>query len=764
MTTLRLNLEPLWIWSIVALVAIVIVAGIWGGYRLSSQGLSSKRRRLLMGVRFLTGLLLLVSIVRPQLQWISPNGKTSQIWIAGDASRSMSVPDGPGGISRRESLLNTLKNVEGAIEGLNKEVEVTRFDFAESPHEVDTFSGETPGAQTALGSLFQGAARRHAQEPITAIFLLTDGAQRAVPPHDADPRDLASELGELGVSLYPIPIGQASTSSAAADVAVAEIQVDPVVFVKKRVPVRVHVRWDGAGSQRLRVKLLMEDRSGLRAKQSGEMKPLPANSYSQTVVEFDTRYASGTKVVELSFTPELAGEFKIAAAIEPLTGEVQTRNNVRETLITVRKGGLRIAYFDTFRTEIKSVRQLNSSEKLQVDFQMIRPKRFAGGTSIDNSWFEPGRYDVYIIGDVSADHFTPDQLKLLAQRLGDGAGLMMLGGYHTYSAGGYAESPLRQLLPVELHPEQKQSDDVFDTDLQIKAELHLKPTTAGNRHYVMRIDTPAMNNEAWLNLPPLTGATRIRAKSDFVEVLATSEQGDHLILAAETGRSRVMCLAFDETYFWARAGFAQAHRRFWSQAVLWLAHKELDTDQPVWVNIVPKTIDPGGRITLEYGARDEKGQPVSNAKFQVSIISPDGKESLLTGTPTETGQITSFVKTHLPGDYFVRVAATAEGKSIGFAALSRFLVHDRDLEMDHPIVDRELLEELAQLAGMSSDSRIVTPEELKKFLNGYVKRKPWENSLEISASINLWDGWPILMIFATLMTIEWVIRKQGGLV
>lgn len=764
MTTFRLNLEPLWNWPIVALVAIAIVAGVWGGYRLSTQGLSTKRRRWLMGIRLLTGLLLIVSIIRPEFQWISPEGKNSHIWIAGDASRSMTVPDGPGGITRRESLLNTLKNVEDSISHLNEEVDVIRFDFTASPQPVETFSDQANGKQTALGTLFQEALRRHAQEPISAIFLLTDGAQRAVPPNDIDPHDLAGELGELGISLYPIPIGQASTSSAATDVAVEEIQIDPVVFVKKRVPVRVHVRWDGAANQRLRVRLLMEDRSGLRAEQTGEMKPLPSNSYSETVIEFETRYASGSRVIELSFTPELAGEFKIAAQVEPISAEVQIRNNQRETLVTVRKGGLRIAYFDTFRTEIKSVRQLNLSEKVQVDFQMIRPKKFAGSNTIDKSSFESGRYDVYIIGDVSADYFTPEQLRMLAQRVNDGAGLMMLGGYHTYSAGGYAESPLRNILPVALDQGQKQSEDSFDTDLQIQAELHLKPTTGGNRHYVTRIDTPALNNEAWLKLPPLTGATRIRAKSDNVEVLATSLQGDHLIVASEIGRSRVMCLAFDETYFWARAGFAKTHRRFWSQAVLWLAHKELDTDQPVWVNILPKTIDPGGRISLEYGARDEKGQPISNANFRVTITDPTGKESSLSGTPTDTGQIASFSETLLPGDYYVRVAADLDGENLGFAALSRFLVHDRDLEMDHPVVDRELLEELAQLAGLSTDSRIVEPEGLKKFLNDYQKRKPWENSLEVSASFSLWDGWPILLLFATLMTIEWIVRKRGGLV
>ena len=37
----------------------------------------------------------------------------------------------------------------------------------------------------------------------------------------------------------------------------------------------------------------------------------------------------------------------------------------------------------------------------------------------------------------------------------EGAGLMMIGGYHSFGPGGYRETPLADVLPVEIGPAQR---------------------------------------------------------------------------------------------------------------------------------------------------------------------------------------------------------------------------------------------------------------------------------------------------------------------
>ena len=47
-----------------------------------------------------------------------------------------------------------------------------------------------------------------------------------------------------------------------------------------------------------------------------------------------------------------------------------------------------------------------------------------------------------------AEAFKGDELKELADTVKAGAGLIMLGGFHSFGPGGYSETPLADVLPV----------------------------------------------------------------------------------------------------------------------------------------------------------------------------------------------------------------------------------------------------------------------------------------------------------------------------
>src|SRR5690606_23816847 len=92
-----------------------------------------------------------------------------------------------------------------------------------------------------------------------------------------------------------------------------------------------------------------------------------------SVKQIDVTQPSEVIPVELSYLPDRPGEFKIALEVVPLESELKPGNNRLETIITVRQGGIRIAYFDrATRPEQKFLRDVNRSDKIQLDFQPIR--------------------------------------------------------------------------------------------------------------------------------------------------------------------------------------------------------------------------------------------------------------------------------------------------------------------------------------------------------------------------------------------------------
>ena len=61
-------------------------------------------------------------------------------------------------------------------------------------------------------------------------------------------------------------------------------------------------------------------------------------------------------------------------------------------------------------------------------------------------------YDAVILDDLEASFFSPDQMLLLRRYVSQrGGGLLMLGGVSSFAQGGYARTPIGEMLPVYLN-------------------------------------------------------------------------------------------------------------------------------------------------------------------------------------------------------------------------------------------------------------------------------------------------------------------------
>lgn len=755
----RLVIEAVWSWPVVLLVAAGLPLLVLLTYPPRVRHLPKLSRRLLIGARLFAVALLLFAMFRPELQVTATDSKSGSLIILGDSSRSMTTPDGPGGITRRAGLIRTLENSADTLTTLRKRIDVRYFDFAGPMASAESPAAAAGGEQTAIGAALEQILKDAAGQRVLGIVLMTDGAQRALPPLDTDPRGTARRMGAMQMPVFPVPFGESAISQAGLDIAIEDLSVSPVTFEKNIVPVTARVRATGAQGQRFAVQLLVEDRLGRRPDESGEMKIAAAGIGVVPSVKLRPGGTDETIPVDLSFVPQLPGEYRVAVRVVPFEKEVRTTNNQRETLTTVLRGGVNVAYFDTRRDESRFLPEINAASQIQLDFFWIRTGAFAELTRIDDSVFDPGRYDVYLIGDVPAIALGESRLKKLKACVDAGSGLLMMGGVYSFGAGGYAGSPIEDVLPVRMSRLEVQGAGDVSADLHVDRDLKMLPTPDGTRHFIMRLSAEK-NRERWLALPPLRGANRLERKNAFVEVLAESEDRVPLLFAAESGKARVLAFAGDTTWRWWMRDFKAEHQRFWRQVVLWLARKEQETEQPVWVRVDPRNFAPGSAVPIELGARGDDGSPVTDAQMQVRITDPNGAVSSVAPLRTGDSWSAAFQQSREPGLYQVAVSATRNGQPVGGEATARFLVESRDLELDDPAADPGLLRDLAAVTG----GRVVTPEDLPKFLQEVLDKGLPSLEEKNITRIPLWDNWWYLTLFVAVMTVEWIERKRRGLV
>jgi len=757
--------EPVWSWPLTVIAALALLGTVLWTYPKRLAHLPKLTRYSLLSLRVLAALVLIFAMLRPAVQFEETDQEVSQLLILADRSRSMSTPDAPGGMTRREAIRKTIEDNQELIDKLADEVEIRLIDFDTELAAVDEIEETTDGNFTAIGKSLDLLREQERNDRLLAVVIMSDGAQRAGGDDDIDPVSAARRFAEQrGVPVHSVVYGTSELSTGGLDLAIEDLSLDqPETFEQKTVPVRLQVRALGASQRDVRVRLLVEDRTGKSLGESGELVEIPLSAEATPFKDLRITENATTIPLELSFVAERAGEYKIAAEVVPQNGEVKLGNNRLETLITVRKGGLRVAYFDVPRPEQKFLRRLNETAKIQLDTQVILPGALGTKTLLDDHLFDPDVYDVYIIGDVPAEVFTRNGANFLdrmAARVDEGAGLAMIGGLHNFGAGGYAGTPLAPLLPVKMAASDRIDIGEDNPRGQFSKAIQMLPTPDGERHYLMRLGSTGESNlETWRSLPKMGGANRLEPKSGAIEVLAESAGGDALIMATDTGTSRVLAIAADETWKWHLHGHQAEHQRFWQQLVLWLARKEFESDQPVWVRVEPRNFSPGAKVPIEFGAQDEDGNPIIGANYTVEVVKPDGTIAKVPARRFDDHGLADFQETLEPGDYWVRVGAVQDGNSLGMSVLSRFIIDARDLELDNPAADPGMLSQISAMTG----GNVIAPEEFGAFLEQLLEEGiPAE--LQRFRRVNLWDGWPLLLIFILLMTIEWTVRKLRGLV
>jgi len=748
---MSVHFEPVWSLALTLLACVAMLSVLWLAYPRRIRHLSAGWRRTLIGLRLAILVLICLLMLRPVAVFQSHDKSEAVLYVLTDSSRSMQTEDVPGGGTRRQALLKTLESAAPSLKAIASKAEIRFRDYADVLKSVDTPQNMADGTMTALGRILELTSEEIARGRVPAVLMLGDGRQAASGTLDVDPVQVARLFGRQQRAIYSVGFGSTEAGSSSLDLALDDLDLSREVFQGNVLMIRVRLKAAGAQGQNVTLRVLQENRTGKRDGESGTMEPVPLTQDTKSIVTLTPVESTEERMVQLQIAPDQLGDIKIAVEAQPLPGEVRKTNNRVETIIRVRRGGIRVAYFDTSRPEQKWIREINDSSRIQVDFQRVLAGALAGRTKIPDKFFKPGNYDGYIIGDVPATAFTPEQLMGIVRACNQGAGLMMTGGHNNFGQGGYGRTPLESLFPIELPAENQ----------QLNQPQKMMPSRDSLSHYVLQIAAPEQNRERWGQLPPLPGANLLVPRNNsLAQILAVSDQGFPMLIGHEVGPSRALAFAGDSTWLWCTQGYMEEHNRFWRQVVFWLTRKETDDEQPVWITATPRDLTPGQPTELSFGVRDAQKNPIADATFDVVVTDPKGKTHSLTPQVGTGMSLADFEQTLESGDYWARVKASKNGSALGGIAVTRFHVNARDPELDNPTADFLMLREISHASG----GEFLTPEQLQEKLAGWAKDGLPGLSLERQQQLSLWDNWLMLLALVLLMSAEWALRKKSGLV
>lgn len=725
----------------VAAVAIVLTAGFY--YRAFGT-LRPRQRHLLLALRVVAILLVAVLLFRPVVSYENTQTQKPTVVFLLDRSSSMSIADDATGVNR---FNRARQKLEQWTAKLGDDFRVTPITFAEKAEWLDapeTLAALTPtGKATSLVRALSAAKQLAAAEP-TAVILLSDGIHNSA----GNPLDAA---GKLGMVVHCVGVGASLRSNLSyRDIQVAGMDCPDRLTLNNVARVTGSIDAIGLGGRVVQVYL---DEDG---KQIGQ-------------AELTLDDMEGSQQVAFEFRPSVKGRHTYTVRVPPIGEEKIVENNQRSVVSTVIEPGMRVLYIEgTLRAEYGALVDRFLAKDPDLEFCALvqtRPNVFQKRTNmadlkltaIPNDQAAIDKFDVFIFGDIDSSYIRPEQQEMFVKRVRNGAGLVMLGGYHSLGPGGYAGTPIGDILPVAVGPREiGQINDPFVPRLTPEGARH--PIFANIAGFFATANSEPKTG----GLPPLEGCTRVGQAKPGASVLAVCPVGGSMPLLAvqpvDRGRTAVFC--GDTTRRWQQAPRAMNMEspflRFWGQMVRWLAGRgaQVEAQASITATTDKAYYEPDERIHVSAIVRDKEGQGTANANVVASVRDPKGRteQVAMTTVAGPGGHYAGSIEPRVAGSYEIVVEARVGETSLKADKIP-LEVGRPNLEFEKLDLDEKTLERIAADTG----GRYV-PLATADHLIDQLDRKQQKKTERIEHPLY----WPpgFWGLFVVVLTTEWILRRK----
>ncbi|HET6335352.1 MAG TPA: glutamine amidotransferase [Polyangiales bacterium] len=722
------------LWLVITVGLALIALGVYEYRSLPQSG----RRRLLLALRVASVIALGCFVLRPE--WIGQRVEhvAGRLVVLIDSSRSMLVRED--GTPRRDRALAWVRK---AYDAARKKPELFAFGADIAP--ISRSALETGAFPTRDDTRIARSLEelvRAAPDELGAVVLVSDGADRS---RHFNPRALEA----LGVRVHTLAIGGEKELR---DTAITSLQVDPVAFLRQPAEVEVHVHSSSLRSQTLPVTL----RRG-------------TDVVRETSVILDE---NGNGMVTLSWTPSRLGRSVYTVSIPTEPDDAVPENNERGFMLRVTRERLRALLvcghpsWDArfLRAFLKSNPAIDLITffilRTQNDNSMAPPEELSLIPFPTEELFEQhlASFDLVIFQDFD---FGPYQMARYLPRIRDyvlaGGSFAMLGGDRSFGAGGYAGTPIAEILPVNLPRQGKHTDE---------AEFSPTVVPEATHHPVVELAPRALDNAAaWRSLAPLAGTDvvaglRANAHALLVHPSLTSEDGSPMpvLSVAAPGRGRALALTTDSAYRWGmatagRTGDASAYERFWDRSLRWLARDPLlDAAQ---ITTDRESYGPGGKLRANVWLRDDLYRPLGPGSFHVVLQNDRGEpeRELSIDTDAEGRAQLELTTPERAGAYLLVVRRDGSNQTLAEQGL---VVETGGDELADPRARPDWMREIAEATSGRSFDADSDPPPLDSL--------PSTRTRVLGSDIYSPFATPwYFAILVAVLALEWTMRRRFGL-
>ncbi|MBU6173199.1 MAG: VWA domain-containing protein [Planctomycetes bacterium] len=721
-------------------------------------------------LRCLMCLVLFLFLLRPGVTFTKQNAPSGSVAILVDESTSMLLPSGDTSQTRWEQQLQAVSKIWDRREELGPNNQWSLFSYSTSLRPISSSKAgeksepalplQPTGASTDIGGPLGQLLGESLESPLSAVIWLGDGSQTLVPA-TGDALQFTRRLTQLDVPLYVVGIGPRADSDNSRDLSVESVAEQLDVFTKNQLNVLGALRCRGVANQELVIKLMLQ-KAGEPSREVSRAKIRPGRS-------------DETIPFQLPLIAPDPGAYELLVRAEPVEREATTQNNEALVYLNVRSGGARILYLEGEPTfEMKFLRRaIAESQDLDMFVRAIW-KPPVQKWPVDLSEQLSGNvYDCIILGDLDYAAVEAAGAAKIAEQVRNGAGLITLGGFHTYGPGGWSQSSeFSGILPIQLSATNRSTiDGKIDLRDHIGGPVRVVPVGMPD---VLQIDSPEKSSDAWRQLNPLLGATRWAGVKNTpgTVLLAQSEKNEPLIASGFADKGRVVSIAFDSTYIWARQGKIAEHKAFWRKLIYWCMRREkIEEGLQMRMSQRRLSLEQSSEMILEWIPGSAGAEMPSNISLQLWKLGEPGEnsnESDLGSVPLvkrdNASMRADFKGVKQGGRFEWRAQTTGSAGQILESRLP-FIVIDKSVENTQPIPDWQLMEQMAKL-NASAGGVLIAPDQTDDILKQLQDRRKQSTETIIEnrkLGEGLFDSWIAFLALGCLMVMQWSLRKRWNL-